>query len=963
MTLQVVIGAANAGKTGALYGRLRSAALQSHEALLLLPSPADVARAMGELSTDFPAGLQITTLGAHLDGYWRAYGDGRRLIAPVERALMLEESGNIVDPGCLSDSVGTTGFRRLLSSLVQRAAESEQFERQRALRFDTPGDRLLAYIDAYRTALSSAGLIERAEAHRLLAAAAGRLALPRLVAVGGFTGLTGPQERYLSAISRFCDVVIALTYDPTVPATESAKGLVARLAAGAAAHAVTGKADNGAPPELTAIERGLGGPIAASVHGSGAVVISEAWGRGSEAARIVREIQNAFEAGFPPEAVVVVFRDPATHISSLRLALAEAGIVADWDVQVPFERTGIGRCLLNLMMMCAGTADRVTWMDVMRSPYSPCSSRELDELDARIRRMGVSGAAAARRLESWVSGEGARFIHQARAAYRGLGDASSATAWHGITSSMLGLAHPPAATLDLDGMLDAAAVRVLVEAVAALESISGRASAQQALAAALQGSPVSVGASGETGRIQVTSAERVRGRRFDCVIVGGLTAGEFPRVRRDDGFGAYGAEAALARAGIDVAPRDDIAAERLLFYQVVTRARRRLVLSRRSHDDEGQPLHGSVFIDEVLDLYAKDRDTSESGSGVLRRTLGPDTGLLEDCAPHTDRRIARSDVRAACVLEEGAAAGAFTDDAVGQSWLSAETRASLAAQEVFSVSDIETYLQCPYRWYIERVIRPSDLDESTDASTAGRIAHAVLAHFYERLPAAHGVRRLTSENLDTARSLYLEIVDEVGAAVRTGSAQEKAMMRRAVAGTWRILAADARLFPGFEPRYCEWSFGMDDDPERFEGFALRGRVDRIDVCGDLLCVTDYKLGGLSASHGVVNLVGDGRVQLPLYALVASRRLGLSIGAGLYRSITRDTMRGFVAERLADKAFVATDIVNEAGLESILEEAQALAAGAVAGMRAGAIDPEPADGRCAPYCAARGFCPGRGAAHA
>lgn len=963
MALQVVIGAANAGKTRDLHGRLRSAARQSNEALLLLPSPADVARAMAELSADFPTGLQITTLGAHLDGHWRAYGDGRRLITPVERALIMEESGNHVDPGCLSDSVGTSGFRHLLSGLVQRAAESDQYERQRVPRLDTPGDRLLAYVDAYRTALSSAGLIERGEAHRLLATAAGRLALPPLVAVDGFTGLTRPQEQYLSAISRFCDVVIALTYDPGVPATESAEGLVARLTAGAVAHMVAGKADNRTPAELMAIERGLGGPIATPVQSSGAVIISEAWGRGSEAARIVREVQHAFEAGFPPEAVVVVLREPNTHIRSLRPALAEAGIVADWDVQVPFERTGIGRCLLNLMMMCAGIADRVIWMDVMRSPYSPCSSRELDELDARIRRMGVTGADAARRLESWVSGEGARFIRQARAAYRGLGDEASATAWHGIASSMLGLAHPPAATLDLDGMLDAAAVRVLVEAVAGLASINRRASTHQALSAALQGSLVSVGANGEPGRIQVTSAERVRGRRFECVIVGGLTAGEFPRVRRDDGFGAYGAEAALVRAGIDVAQRDDIAAERLLFYQVVTRARQRLVLSRRSHDDEGQPLHSSVFIDEVLDLYAQDGAALESASGVLRRTLGPDTGLLEDCAPRTDRRVARSEVRAACGLGGSDDVSASMGDAVGQVWLSAETRASLAAQDVFSVSDIETYLQCPYRWYIERVIRPSDLDESTDASTAGRLAHAVLASFYERLPAAHGVRRLTPETLDAARPLYLQIVDEVAAGVRTDSAQEKAMMRRAVAGTWRVLTADARFLPGFEPRHCEWSFGMDDAPEQLEGYALRGRIDRIDVCGELLCITDYKLGGLSASHGAVRLAGEGRVQLPLYALVASRRLGLSIGAGLYRSVTRDTMRGFVAERVADESFVATDIVNDAGLASVLEEAQVLAASAVAGMRAGSIDPVPAGGRCNPYCAARGFCSGRGAAHA
>lgn len=962
MTLRVVIGAANVGKTGALYEWIRAAACASRDALLLLPSPADVSRAMAELSVEFPTGLQITTLNAHLDGCWRAYGDGRRLITPVERALLLEESGRTVDPGCLAGSVGTAGFRRLLSGLVQRAAESSRYEARCSRECGTPGEGLLAYIDAYSVALSAAGLVERGEAHRALAVSADRLALPPLVAVSGFTGFTGPQERYLSAISRFRDVVVALTYDPAVPATESAEGLVARLSAGGAVQAVAGEAERGAPGELMAIERGLGAPVVAPVASGGAVIISEAWGRSSESARIVREIQDALEAGVPPEAVAVVFRDPATHVGSLRPALTEAGVTADWDIQVPFERTGIGRCLLGLMMMCAGTADRVVWMDVMRSPYGPCSSAELDELDTRARRMGVSGRDVPRRLESWVGGEGARFIHEARAAFRELGDGTAEAAWHRLASAMLGRAHPPAATLDLDGMLDAAAVRVLVEAVAGLATIKRRASASQVLAVALQGAPVSVGASGEPGRVQVTSAERVRGRRFDCVIVGGLTAGEFPRIRRDDGFGAYGAEVALARAGIDTAPRDDIAAERLLFYQVVTRARQRLVLSRRSHDDDGQPLQGSVFIDEVLDLYASYGTATESTHGVMRSTLGPDTGLLDDHAPHTERRVVRSGMRIACG-SGGDPRDPHAGDAHGQARLSAEVRASLAEQEVFSVSDIETYLQCPYRWFIERVIRPNDLDVSTDASTAGRVAHEVLAHFYERLPGTHGMRRLTPEVLDDVRSLFQRVVDEAVAVVHAGSAGEKAMLRRAISGAWSVLVADSRLLPGFEPLHCEWSFGMDDEPEWFDGYALRGRVDRVDVGGDLVCITDYKLGGLSAAHGAVRLAGEGRVQLPLYALVASRRLGLSIGAGVYRSITRGMTRGFALEQLAGEAFVATDIVDDEGLESILEQAQTLAACAVAGMRAGSIDPEPAAGRCAPYCAARGFCSGWGVSHA
>ena len=39
-------------------------------------------------------------------------------------------------------------------------------------------------------------------------------------------------------------------------------------------------------------------------------------------------------------------------------------------------------------------------------------------------------------------------------------------------------------------------------------------------------------------RVQVMGAERVRGRYYDCVIVGGLTAGEFPRLSGQDALSA-----------------------------------------------------------------------------------------------------------------------------------------------------------------------------------------------------------------------------------------------------------------------------------------------------------------------------------------------------------------------------------------------------------------------------------------
>lgn len=190
-------------------------------------------------------------------------------------------------------------------------------------------------------------------------------------------------------------------------------------------------------------------------------------------------------------------------------------------------------------------------------------------------------------------------------------------------------------------------------------------------------------------------------------------------------------------------------------------------------------------------------------------------------------------------------------------------------------------------------------------------------------------------------------------------------MRAAALGTARLVDADATLLPGMAPRHLEWSFGMgeDDAPEALGEFALAGRIDRIDVNASHLVISDYKLGAVTSARGKQAFEAEGLVQLPLYALVASRRLGLAVAGGLYRSVRGGRPRGFVGTALAAEGFVRTDKVDADGIEDLLDGAVARAAEAVRCMREGAIDPEPRKGTCPAYCGARQFCtewrPGRG----
>lgn len=952
MTLRLLTGIANAGKTGIIHARLREWITSGGRAVLLLPSPPDVARAMSELSDDCPVGLQVSTFGSYLDACWRVVGDGRSLITAPQRLLVLEEYVRTADTGCIGSSASSPGFRRMMTGLAQRAAESPLVPEGIKRRPDDPGSCLVDLVRGYFQAIEKAGLIEREQAHRIVAERIGMLDLPGLVAINRFTGLTGAQEAFISALASCSEVLISLTYSPSLPATEAAAPLVARLSRLGDVDEIEPSRQYSSSSELAAIERTFSAKPAERLTGSGSVILSEARGRASEAARIVAEIQEAVAAGIALEDMAVVLRDVVPYIPALRREFDDASIPASWDAQTPFERTGLGRAMLGLLAICDGSASRAAWMDVMRSPYTPSSAVELDRLDARVRRLTVADTEAVWLLESWLDGATAAYIRQARMACARLGDDGADESWHSLAASMLGQAYPRGCALEDEGIADAAAARTLLDAIAGFRGLPCGESPARVLSAALRGSPVSIHSDTGGRRIQIMGAERVRGRRFRCVILGGLTDGEFPRFRRDEGYGALAAEDALSRSGIDTAPRDDVASERLLFYQVITRASERLVLSRRSHDENGQPVRPSIFLEEVLDLYGDSKTAEQSHAGIPLRTIGFDTGCIGGGAPTTYRRGARS---TAWTRSTGGPDGVLR-------WrLSDDTRRALGDLAVFSVTDIETYLQCPYRWYVERVIRPTELDVSVDASVAGQTAHEVLARVYDRFAETTGERRITPETLPDCLGLLPAVSDEVLAGVRTESAREAAEVRRAVQSVANVLKQDATFMPCFEPLYREWSFGLtnDDAPEDLDGYALRGRIDRIDCSDSQLLVTDYKLGAVGAERGAAKFAEKGLVQLPLYAHVASKRLGLETAGAVYRSITRGGVRGFVAEAVGGKPFVSTDVLTADDIESVIGAALERSRVAVEGMRSGAIEPDPRDGRCAPYCVARPFCTWRG----
>jgi RecB family exonuclease len=276
---------------------------------------------------------------------------------------------------------------------------------------------------------------------------------------------------------------------------------------------------------------------------------------------------------------------------------------------------------------------------------------------------------------------------------------------------------------------------------------------------------------------------------------------------------------------------------------------------------------------------------------------------------------------------------------------------SLAALGAVSPGAIETYVGCPYRWFVERRLRPEAPDVELDRMAVGRVAHDALAAFYRRWWA--GAPRVTAEVAEAAADLARECVAEaISAAPRPHGLEQEHMLADVAPAVGHVIERDAGFLPDYAPTLVEWSFGMEegDDPADLGGVLLRGRADRIDVGPQGLMVVDYKW---SRAASLADIRREGLLQLQLYAVVASKRLGLPVAGGLYRSLKTGETRGFVRNDVRG-SFKPRDLVDGEELERVLDQAVAAARDAVAGMRAGHIQPSPKRERCA-YCSASPFC--------
>lgn len=456
----------------------------------------------------------------------------------------------------------------------------------------------------------------------------------------------------------------------------------------------------------------------------------------------------------------------------------------------------------------------------------------------------------------------------------------------------------------------------------------------------------------QKGAILATTVLQTRGVSFRAVALLGLSEGEFPQQEQEDPLLWDEERLALAGKGAALPPRlrgDEIT----LFYEAATRASQRLLLTRPYLSEEGQPWEPSPYWQEVQRLTAAtvQRSDAQAEPASPAEYLAAARGLdWSELAPLDLAGEAQQVQHAAALLEarqERRAAGPYEGDLAAAA---ARVHSYFPPDHVWSSSGLESYAVCPFQFFVRTALglepRP-DATEGFDVLILGSIYHAVLEGVYRR---ARDQGDCTAAALQTLLPQVAEPLFEAAPrqyGFRPGplwTFQRQEMLALLA----RNLAGLSQAAGGFAPLALEAAFGLGDRPPLDLSTAeaplrLRGYIDRVDQAADgRLRIIDYKSGATPIRSA--DLEQGKRIQLPLYALAATRALNLgAVSEGFYWHLGA-----------AKPSTLALETYG-AGPQQAMATAVGHARQHVSGIRGGRYQPKPPAGGCPASCPATAFC--------
>jgi ATP-dependent helicase/DNAse subunit B len=721
--------------------------------------------------------------------------------------------------------------------------------------------------------------------------------------------------------------------------------------------------------ELTAIESGLFENQKSKINSPKSVEFLEAQNRSEEARAILRWIkQRIVHDGLPINEVAILARNLEAYRPFLMEVAAEFGMPLRLIGGLPLNDNPAIAALLSLLSLPALDWPRRQMLEAWRSPYFDWSAqgiveRDAAQLDKLTRAARVIGGLAQWQeafhtlsqprstdtliddddlSENFISAEDAQRLQKKFEAFASIITPAPQATIHSYTAFIEDLIEGAPLSREtgegsgvgaaLHAFKDALRGLVLSEAVLnAAPQIDYRDFITELRGAieALSYSP------DDDAGIFTASALDARGLSFRAVALLGLSEGEFPQAEREDVLLRETDRAILRDRGLAIEPqlRGD---EVTFFYQAITRATNRLLLSRPYLAEDGQAWEPSPYWLQTLKLFDQPIVTRVRPEDALAPDQAASSIEWTQAAHHFDRSMQRSlEILRARSSDEASVYDGFVPE------LSPILQQRFSAAHGWSASRLELYGTCGFAFYIAHALElepRTPPEEGYDARILGSMLHKILEKVYQH---DDPLSALAAE----AQKVFASAPIDYGFRPSALWAAQQFELEAALRKTITELNEAAE---DFKPRYFEQKFGLGNPSlivrsDEGEEIRLHGYIDRLDVDPHgRLRVIDYKASGSPIS--AKDLEKGKRLQLPLYALAAREALKLGeVASGFYWHLLQAKASSFKLEKY------------EGGIEAAFNAVKQRVIDHVHHIRAGHFQPVPPDEGCPSYCPAIAFC--------
>lgn len=401
--------------------------------------------------------------------------------------------------------------------------------------------------------------------------------------------------------------------------------------------------------------------------------------------------------------------------------------------------------------------------------------------------------------------------------------------------------------------------------------------------------------------VQITTLNEIRGLSFDYLFIGGLNDGDLPTRFTPEIFfsGSFAREELQHQVE-----------QRYLFYQALCTWKKKLYLSY-PQTDEKRELVQSSFLQDFSSLFDTRKISKEDFKdeiysreellellGKLSSEQRKELKLPEAVNVNIDGINRAIDIDKKR-MEEPFGESEFTGFVSKDISDELKDKLSKISEGEFSATQLENYAKCPYKYFVENVLRLETIAEPVEELEAfeyGSLIHSILYEFYTKLK-EKGIILFSCSDVEfkSAEELLFKIAerrfDELNLNPEFSFYEREKLLgingKRTQSLLYKFLEEERKNDGGYVPEFFELSFGKVKHEEKFskkfkEGVnagrvKLKGKIDRIDINEEekTLKVIDYKLGGTKPT--TEDLLTGISLQLPLYLFAAKELIKKELG--------------------------------------------------------------------------------------